>query len=328
MTARARCATVVLAGACGLVARSSVHKNAARSGGAIAYSTEWRVNAPGDLFPMQTLSPSPETWRAVMRLGDVGVDVSAWRLALVFDGFDLTGPGDPRAFTTSVHNATVSWQRTRGLKADGVVGAKTRAAIGADLKMPALVERFDPDAIPFVEARHWSRDVPAVKKNLIVLHCMEHAETSTSAEWCAAFFAGPDSPKASAHFCVDADSIVCCVPADRVAWHAPGANRYGIGIEHAGYARYSRQQWLDDASISMLMLSAKLTAHLCRRFGIPVTFVAGDLLRRGAAGITTHAEVSVTFEQSTHWDPGPHFPVNDYLAWVNEAMPTPPSKRV
>jgi len=275
------------------------------------------------------LNPKPTEWRKVMRLGDAGLDVSAWRRVLELDGYDLTGPGAPNAFTQVVHNATVGWQKTHGLRGDGVVGEQTRAAIGT-AHVP-VVQRFDPAAIPYVEARHWTRDVGVVQKALIVIHCMEYPETATSAEWCAAFFAGPDAPQASAHYCVDNDTVICTVPPDRIAWHAPGANGHGIGIEHAGYARQTRAQWLDDFSLAMLMLSAKLTAHLCQRFGIPPRFVQAELLQRGAGGITTHAEVTRAWPEKTktkHWDPGPFFPVNDYVSWVQEALPPPASKRV
>jgi N-acetyl-anhydromuramyl-L-alanine amidase AmpD len=264
-----------------------------------------------------------------LRLGSKGPPVEEWRSVLAADGYTLSGQRD--LFETTTHNATVAWQKHRPpLVPDGIVGPATRAAIGRS-PSPLVVPAFNPDAIPFVEAQHWQRDAGPQSKSLIVLHCMEYPETATSAEWCADFFAGRrgmTAPKASAHYCVDADSIVCCVRDDMIAWHAPGANRYSIGIEHGGYARQTRLQWLDDYSLSMLHLSARLTAHLCREKRIPVRFLQAEQLRRGAPGITTHAEVTRAWpEKGSHWDPGPHFPINDYLAWVNEAMPLPAPRR-
>ena len=264
--------------------------------------------------------PTPDKWRAIMRIGDAGLDVSAWRLTLAYEGYDVSGPGEPNTFTTAVHNATVAWQRTRGLRPDGIVGPATREAIGT-ATTPLVTMPFDPARIPYVEARHWSREIPPVEKALIVIHCMEHPQTATTAEWCASFFAGADSPKASAHYAVDADSVVCMVPPDRVAWHAPGANEFGIGVELGGYARNNRAQWLEETSIMMLARAARLCAYLCERFKIPPTFVQGEMLRRGARGITTHAEVSRVWKKSTHWDPGPHFPMSDFTAWIAEALP-------
>lgn len=267
---------------------------------------------------MDVEHPRPSAWRKVMKLGDVGLDVAAWRLALSDDGYDLSGASD--AFDESVHNATLAWQKARALKGDGIVGEVTRASINA-AQISRSPTRFDPVTIPFIEAANWSRAVEAQPKRLIVLHCMEWPEASTSAEWCASFFAGKQgpAPRASAHYVVDDDTIIGCVPPDRIAWHAPGANGIGIGIEHAGYARQSRAQWLDDYSLRMLALSAELSAWLCRRFGIPVQFIMADHLRRGGRGITTHAEVTKAFGKSSHLDPGPFFPIGDYVRLIVEA---------
>jgi hypothetical protein len=263
--------------------------------------------------------PRPNAWRAVMKLGDIGNDVSAWRFVLLLDNYALSGASN--AFTPSVHNATVAWQRARGLRPDGIVGEKTRLAINEPVlpRPPAL---FDPSRIPYVEAASWSRDVGPQPKDLIVLHSMEAAEAANTAENVADWFAGKrgPAPRTSCHYCVDSDSVIGCVPPDRIAWHAPGANAHGIGIEHAGYARQTRAQWLDDYSLSMLSLSASLTAWLCTRFGIPILFIGAEHVRRGWRGITTHAEVTRAFpEKGSHTDPGPFFPMSDYLRSVVEA---------
>jgi len=264
--------------------------------------------------------PRPSEWRKLMKLGDVGNDVSAWRFVLQLDDFDLTG--DHTAFTTTVHNATVAWQKARGLRPDGVVGESTRAAINHEvIQRPAVT--FDPDAVPYIEAVNWTRSVGPQPKTLIVLHSMEAAEAASTAENVAAWFAGQrgPAPRTSAHYAIDADSVICCVPPDRIAWHAPGCNTAGIGLEHAGYARQSRAQWLDDYSIRMLMLSAELTAWLCKRFSIPIQFIGADHIKRGGRGITTHAEVTRAYpEKGDHTDPGVFFPIAEYLRFTVEAQ--------
>lgn len=270
--------------------------------------------------------PRPGEWRKVMRLGDVGGDVSAWRLVLQLDDFDLTGAHD--AFNTSVHNATVAWQKARGLKPDGEVGEKTRSAINFEV-IPRPHVLFEPGAVPYVEAVHWSRHVGSQLKSLLVIHSMEAIEAASTAENVAAWFAGRcrdrkgqpvPAPRTSAHYCIDADSVVCCVPPDRIAWHAPGVNSRSIGLEHAGFARQSRAQWLDDYSIRMLMLSAELAAWLAIRFSIPLQFVGAEQIKRGGRGITTHAEVTKAYpEKGSHMDPGVFFPLSEYLRFVVEA---------
>jgi hypothetical protein len=44
---------------------------------------------------------------------------------------------------------------------------------------------------------------------------------------------------------------------------------------------------------------------------MPVAVDVAGLLR-GDRGITTHDAVSKAFKQSTHWDPGPGFPLADF----------------
>ena len=90
-------------------------------------------------------------------------------------------------------------------------------------------------AYPFVESPHVT-NTGGRQIDLIVIHTMEMDEKGDTAERCAQWFRNPGA-RVSAHYCVDADSIVQCVRDQDVAWHAPGANHDGIGIEHAGRAK-------------------------------------------------------------------------------------------
>lgn len=257
-----------------------------------------------------------------MKLGDVGNDVHEWRIFL--EGEENAAlPGDPRVFTAAVHNATVAYQKSRGLVPDGKVGPAVRAALGKPKRELLAAVRFDTRAIRYVEAASWSRDVGPVHKNLVALHCMEAAEASTTAEGCAGWFAGlrGPAPKTSAHYCLDDDSIIRCVPEDRIAWHAPGVNTRAIGIELAGYARQTRDEWFDDFSLRMLLLAAALTADICRRRAIPILFLDPVSVKNGLAGITTHANVTKAYpEKGSHTDPGPSFPIADFLRFTSDAF--------
>jgi N-acetyl-anhydromuramyl-L-alanine amidase AmpD len=172
--------------------------------------------------------------------------------------------------------------------------------------------------IPFVQAK-WYTQTAGRQVDLVVLHDMEAPERPGTAEGCARYFATCRAQR-SAHHCVDVDSIVQCVREEDVAWHAPGANHNGIGIEHAGYAAQSARDWADAYSERMLRNSAALAAGLCVRYGLPVEFVDFVALRSGRArGITTHAEVTKAFGRSQHTDPGPNFPMAHYLELVGTA---------
>jgi len=152
----------------------------------------------------------------------------------------------------------------------------------------------------------------------IVIHDMEMAEGATTAEACARMF-HTSTRQASAHFCVDSDTVVQCVDLDRRAWHAP-PNTGSIGIEHAGFAAQSRSQWLDPYGTAMLTRSAALTAWLSALLDIPVVkLTAADLLA-GRRGLCGHVDVSKAWHKTDHTDPGAAFPWDWYLDQVSRIL--------
>jgi N-acetyl-anhydromuramyl-L-alanine amidase AmpD len=247
----------------------------------------------------------------LLRYGLTGEDVKEWQLVLKDSGYDLEADGH---FGGITHNTTKSWQKERGLEDDGIVGNKTRAKIGTKPSVTLSNPLEEELNIKFKQARNYT---PSDRTDIrwIVIHSMEAGEASTTAENVAGWFAGSSAPKASAHY-----SIVQSVKEHDIAWHAGGGNRYGIGLEHAGYARQTRNQWLDAFSMRMLKRSAKLTADICKRWDIPVKYVDRAGLKRGEYGITYHREITYAFRKSTHVDPGKNFPMDLYLQWVQEAM--------
>lgn len=195
---------------------------------------------------------------------------------------------------------------------------------------------LDLTGIPFVPARHFtaaSRDQVA----LLVLHCMESQEKPGTArrvaEWATRPCSNPKcdrcprpvpanpGPYASWGYAVDAVEVIRSVRDEDIAWHAPGANSNGIGIEHAGRASQSEGDWADDYSRAVLELSIRLAAALCRRWDIPAEIVDPFGLVAGEHGITTHAFVSKAFpKRSNHTDPGEHFPLTWYVARVRAEL--------
>jgi hypothetical protein len=171
----------------------------------------------------------------------------------------------------------------------------------------------------FLQARNFT-PVASRTITLLCLHTMEAPEKPATAKAVAQWFAGTTAPQASAHYNIDNAEIWQSVKEHDVAWAAPGANRQGIHLEHAGYARQSAMDWADTYSEAMLQRSAALTADLCTRHSLPVAFVPAADLLAGRRGITTHAEVSKAWRLSDHTDPGPNFPMAHYLNLVREAM--------
>lgn len=180
------------------------------------------------------------------------------------------------------------------------------------------------EGYPFIQARNYTKGTNRTAIDWIVIHTMENPEKPGSARTVALWFASELSPQASAHYCVDNSEIVQCVAETDVAWHAPGANAKGIGIEHAGYAHFTDVDWDEADPQAMLALSARLTAELCDRWSIPVEKISADDLRVGKRGICGHVDVTDAFSNGVgHWDPGPAFPWGQYVTLVGQASENP-----
>ncbi|MFB9880949.1 N-acetylmuramoyl-L-alanine amidase [Planobispora siamensis] len=154
---------------------------------------------------------------------------------------------------------------------------------------------------------------------VVVVHDMEAPESATTAENVARYFATTGT-KASAHVCVDSDSRVRCVADAHTAWAAPGANADGLQLEIAGYARQTREQWLDRFSRAALEQAAIQTAEWCAKYGLPARRLTRAQLRAGHKGITSHADVSAVYRRSDHTDPGPNFPWAYFLERVQHHL--------
>lgn len=152
---------------------------------------------------------------------------------------------------------------------------------------------------------------------LIVIHTMESGEHEQTAENVAAYFAGPNAPRASAHACIDADSVVVCLPPEATAFAAPGCNADGYQIEHAGRASQDAEGWGDDYSQAMLALSAAHAREIADAAGIPLVHLTDEELAAGHAGFIGHDQASRVYGLSDHWDPGPNFPWGQYMALVH-----------
>ncbi len=278
------------------------------------------IRYPGSAVTATTPSKPPPSSPAAPPLLYLGMtghedEVRAWQARLQGLRYSVLVTGE---FDAPTDKATRAFQGGHGLTQDGIVGPLTRKAAEGAVPPP----RAHGGPIPFVQAQHFT---PATDRpiDLVVLHSTEGSETSGAARAVALWFAGKagaPAPQASAHYVVDMNSIVQCVREDDVAWHAPGANHNGIGIEHVGYAKQSAAAWGDPYSAAELALSAGLCAGICQRHGIPVAFVDAAGLLRHERGITTHAEVTKAFHGSTHTDPGAGFPMDAYLAMVRAAL--------
>lgn len=150
-------------------------------------------------------------------------------------------------------------------------------------------------------AAHTSGPRPA-PPTLVVVHCTEGATAEGAARW----FANPRSA-GSAHLVVDDHEVWRCVDDMVIAWHAVGHNTIGLGLEIAGFARWTRDEWMGHQP--RLVEAARIHAGWNRMYGIP-------LVESTTRGYHSHAGLP----GNDHWDPGSGFPWDFYLNQVRQHM--------
>lgn len=119
--------------------------------------------------------------------------------------------------------------------------------------------------------------------------------------------------KGSWHYATDPKETIQC-SFDRYVCHAAPPNGRKLHIEMCDWpapvpASKPRQywkawRWAQANHRAMLKRTAVLTAELCLAYDLPPQFVGVKGMRAGKRGVTTHAVVTKTYGQSTHWDPG------------------------
>lgn len=146
--------------------------------------------------------------------------------------------------------------------------------------------------------------------NFPVERCVIHMTVSPcvpgQARATAGYFRNP-AAGGSAHYVVDPVETVQSVGDSVIAWHAP-PNPRSIGFELCGYPDASRvvaaARWATRPYRRTLNRAARDVAQTCLAYEVPLAFLSAEELRAGRRGITTHANVSEAFHQSSHWDPG------------------------
>jgi N-acetyl-anhydromuramyl-L-alanine amidase AmpD len=152
---------------------------------------------------------------------------------------------------------------------------------------------------------------------LLVIHDMEFPERKDTAEVIAHDFATRTTLNAaSAHICVDSDSIIQCVHDNDIAYAAPDANHDGIHIELAGYGRQSREEWLDPYGIALLALGSDAAAQYLLKYTLPLKKLTVSEIQAGKKGVCGHADITIAYPKHAHGhtDPGEHFPWDYFMS--------------
>lgn len=147
------------------------------------------------------------------------------------------------------------------------------------------------------------------------------ASAAGQARSTAEYFAS-SSAGGSAHRVVDVATSLVCVPDEAIAWHAP-PNPRSVGIEICSQPSYTREQWLSPTVWPAVARAATATLEIAARHNVPLRRIGPAELRAGERGVTGHVDVSTTWRQSDHWDPGPNFPWPEFMTLLQPPVPGP-----
>jgi len=141
-----------------------------------------------------------------------------------------------------------------------------------------------------------------------------HTTEGETAEGAAVWFSTPGLPpneQGSSNVIVSDDICYRVLDDLIIPWAAPPFNTRGFHIEITGFAHWTSSEW---ASHKKRVENAAYRAAIrCHRYSIPVIWRSPEDLRANRNGITSHANIDLAYHQSNHTDPGPNFPVQEFL---------------
>lgn len=168
--------------------------------------------------------------------------------------------------------------------------------------------------------------VSGIATQLLVLHSGEcplrggYAQSLTN--W-ANVPLNQGGPEASWHWFVDPIAIVQMVLPEFYAWHASEANAMSEGFEQAGYARFTRAEWLTPEGLKQIDNLAWIMAQRAKANGIParwLTTAEVEAVTKGGnrtiKGLCLHRQI----DPETRTDPGDGYPYDLLLAQIKFHM--------
>jgi hypothetical protein len=197
--------------------------------------------------------------------------------------------------------------------------------------------------LPDPLARECRDDHPAYhhegeRRQASIRYIVLHSTEGGTAESVAKYFMTPQSG-GSANIVVDDFACYRCLADTIIPWGAPPLNTHGFHIEQAGYAAWSRARWL--LHRGTIRRAAYKAAQRCRWYKIPARILTAAELERdfgkdfiqhdGTAifqpgplhgGIVTHRVIDDAFHDSTHTDPGPSYPLDVFMKYLNGFLAT------
>lgn len=147
------------------------------------------------------------------------------------------------------------------------------------------------------------------KVKTVVIHSTE--SPADTAEGVANYL--KTRPDGSAHVVVDNSNTFQLQVPSKTTCGAGGFNTGVYHIEQAGFAHWSRKQWL--RQLPTVRRAAYEAARVTSRYDIPRRWLAPSEVGK-KSGITSHLNVTLAGYPTTHTDPGKHYPRRTFMALV------------
>ena len=166
-----------------------------------------------------------------------------------------------------------------------------------------------------------------VHTQMLVVHSIESPlangyAVSMANNWLGKWYQADGSLiEASSNVIVSPDTLVRSVHTDYAAWHASWANSLSIGYEQAGYAAFTRAQWLTELGKTQIDRLAREMALDAETYGIPLVWLTRAQVNaisagnRTIKGLVTHAVI----DPANRTDPGSSsYPYDVLLASIRK----------
>lgn len=194
-------------------------------------------------------------------------------------------------------------------------GARWPGEVKAPVSDSTEVKKVADNAVD-IDKHHlitFGRPTPLPKK-VIIVHTTENTPGTSSQ---AILDYQVRSRSGSYHRLVDATGKITLANTDDWQVWATGnkGNDIALHVSCVAQAKMTREQWL--AQPKMLEGVARVIAHWSKKYGIPLVKLSRQELGAGKHGVAGHLEAQV-WGNTTHWDPGYHFPYDVVLKRAKE----------
>lgn len=178
-----------------------------------------------------------------------------------------------------------------------------------------------PSVTGFVQCR-WDGGPQPGPITFGVLHDAETPLQAGYAQAIANYFAS-DPIQTSAHFMVDPAATIQMLDTSRIAWHCGDGNQRSIGVEQAGYVRFTAADWTTADGMAQMARVANLMRDIRSVHGVGLFWMTDQQLvdahaGRIVGGWATHDQCRRVLGGTSHTDPMPTYPLQQLMALAND----------